>query len=190
MLRDREPATRLYGTLGAIVRRASVQAYVARELSYGPAAPVRAGRWKRPHIGLGTGISFGMGFALAACLALACVLPTGGDGSAEAVVTDHIRSLPPGHLIDVVPSDQHTTKPWFNGRLAFAPYVKNLEAEGFPLAGERLDYLGGREVAALIRRNRQYVIELFAGPSGSDLDREPAQGSRNGYNFARLWRPR
>ena len=166
--------------------RTAVQARIAAELStIASAGRPRPNGWKFPKVRLGAGVSFGTGFALAACLALAVILPRNGGGMADAVVMDHIRALQPGHLMDVVSTDQHTVKPWFDGRLAFAPPVKDLQAEGFPLAGGRLDYLDGREVAALIYHSRQHVIELFVWPSGSDLDHGPAEGSRSGYNFVR-----
>lgn len=169
--------------------RAAIRARIAVELApAGPAPAARTVRWRLPRVGLGTGAPFGIGFALAACLAVAVVLPWDGGGLADAVVADHIRSLQPGHLMDVVSTDQHTVKPWFDGRLAFAPPVKDLQGDGFPLAGGRLDYLDGREVAALVYRSRQHVIELFVWPSGSDLDHEPTKGSRNGYNFVRWTR--
>ena len=166
--------------------RAAVRARIAAELSpVGSAAPARPTRWRFPRFSLGTGASFGTGFALAACLALAVILPRAGDGMADAVVADHIRALQPGHLMDVVSTDQHTVKPWFDGRLAFAPPVKDFKAEGFPLTGGRLDYLDGREVAVLIYHSRQHIIQLFVWPSGSDLDHGPTEGSRSGYNFIR-----
>ena len=167
--------------------RGAVRAFIEAETAPPPEhAPARRTSWSWQRFRFGSGPSFGAGFALAACLALAIVLPTGNrDGLTDAVVADHIRSLQPGHLMDVVSSDQHTVKPWFDGRLAFAPPVKDLKAEGFPLAGGRLDYLDGREVAALVYRSRQHVIQLFVWPSGRGLDHAPAQGARNGYNFVR-----
>jgi anti-sigma factor RsiW len=169
--------------------RTAVRSGIVAELTpFGSAARPRPAGWRFPKLGLRTGASFSTGFALAACLALAVILPRDGGGMADAVIMDHIRALQPGHLMDVVSTDQHTVKPWFDGRLAFAPPVKDFRAEGFPLAGGRLDYLDGREVAALIYHSRQHVIELFVWPSGSDLDHRPTEGSRSGYNFIRWTR--
>jgi anti-sigma factor RsiW len=141
-------------------------------------------RYRLPRPRLGQVVSFGGGFALAACLALVFLLPS-ATGLPDAVVSDHIRALQPGHLMDVVSTDQHTVKPWFDGRLDFAPPVKDLKAEGFPLAGGRLDYLAGKSVAALIYQRRQHVIDLYVWPDGGHLDHGPTEGSRNGYNYLR-----
>ncbi len=127
-------------------------------------------------------LPFGGGFALAACLTLWLLVPSGG-GLPDAVVSDHIRALQPGHLMDVVSTDQHTVKPWFDGRLDFAPPVKDFKAEGFPLTGGRLDYIAGHPAAALIYQRRQHVIELYVWQDDGHPDRGPAAGSRNGYNF-------
>jgi len=145
----------------------------------------RVSWWQRlPRPRLGPVAPFGGGFALAACLALVFLLPHAGSLS-EAVVSDHIRALQPGHLMDVVSTDQHTVKPWFDGRLDFAPPVKDLKAEGFPLTGGRLDYLAGKQVAALIYQRRQHLIDLYVWPDGSHLDHGPTAGSRSGNNFLR-----
>lgn len=103
---------------------------------------------------------------------------------AENVLSDHIRSLIGTRLVDVPSSDQHTVKPWFAGKLDFSPEVKDLEAQGFPLVGGRIEYLAGRRVAALVYHRRQHVITLFIWPDASSSGVD-ASISRNGYNLLR-----
>jgi len=139
--------------------------------------------WRRlPRPRLGPAAPFSAGFALAACLALVFILPHTGS-LPDAVVSDHIRALQPGHLMDVVSTDQHTVKPWFDGRLDFAPPVKDLKPQGFPLVGGRLDYLDNKKVAALIYQRRQHLIDLYVWLDSGHLDHGPTEGSRSGYNF-------
>jgi anti-sigma factor RsiW len=139
--------------------------------------------WRRlPRPRLGPATPFSAGFALAASLALVFILPHTGN-LPDAVVSDHIRALEPGHLMDVVSTDQHTVKPWFDGRLDFAPPVKDFKTQGFPLVGGRLDYLDDKKVAALIYQRRQHLIDLYVWPDGGHLNHAPTEGSRSGYNY-------
>ncbi len=94
-------------------------------------------------------------------------------------VSAHVRSLTGTHLLDVPSSDQHTVKPWFNGKLDFAPAVKDLP--GFPMLGGRLEYFDGHPAAALIYGRRNHVINLFTWPSAASAP-EAAQ-TRNGYHL-------
>jgi anti-sigma factor RsiW len=147
-----------------------------------PAATAQIIRPARFGRRFGFGASFGAGFALAACLALAIVLPRGGGEIADSVVASHIRALQPGHLMDVVSTDQHTVKPWFDGRLDFAPPVKDFATEGFPLVGGRLDYLDGRTVAALAYRRDKHIIDLYVWPGSATPIAAFGDGAHNGYN--------
>jgi anti-sigma factor RsiW len=102
------------------------------------------------------------------------------------VVASHVRATLDQRLVDVASSDQHTVKPWLSARLDFSPPVRDFAANGFELAGGRLDYVAGRPVADLVYRHRQHVIDVFIWPATPDrpLRSFVLQGF-NVANFAR-----
>ena len=101
---------------------------------------------------------------------------------AAQIVDAHLRSLEPGHLTDVISTDQHTVKPWFDGKLDFAPPVQDFAADGFPLTGGRLDVVGGRTVAALVYGRRKHFVNVFIWPSNNP-DAPPSTGAQQGYHW-------
>jgi anti-sigma factor RsiW len=135
--------------------------------------------------------------AVAAVIILAVVfgarvIPNIGDRQqadllAQQVVNSHIRSLQPGHLFDVQSADQHTVKPWFDGKVDFAPPVINLAEQGFPLVGGRLDYVENRNVAALVYQRQKHLINVFVWPGGSKPVKLPEIQTIQGYNLV-CWR--
>jgi anti-sigma factor RsiW len=160
-----------YAAPDALRRKIAARADTARRPQLGQ---IRRNDWLQRISG------FGVGAAVAAAIAVFMIQP-GEKSLVDEVVADHVRSLQPGHLMDVISTDRHTVKPWFDGRLDFAPPVRDLKDQGFPLEGGRLDYLNGRPVAALVYGRAKHEINLFIWPVNSG-DAAEQVSVRNGYN--------
>jgi anti-sigma factor RsiW len=108
----------------------------------------------------------------------------GDELLAQEIVSDHVRSLQmPGHLTDVLSSDQHTVKPWFDGKVDFAPSVKDFAGQDFRLYGGRLEYLNNRTVATLVYQRRLHYINLFIWPAEQANPTGEMSTQRQGYNL-------
>jgi anti-sigma factor RsiW len=133
---------------------------------------------------------FAMGSAVSAIAAsgiVAVVLRSDDEARVKSeIVSAHLRSLQAGHLTDVLSTDQHTVKPWFNGRLDVAPPVVDLTAQGFTLIGGRLDYVDARAVGAIVYRRRLHVINLFVTQTASTEHRAATTETFQGFNI-RSW---
>jgi len=104
---------------------------------------------------------------------------------AQELVSNHVRSLMLGgsHLSDVLSSDQHTVKPWFDGKVDFAPPVKDFAGQDFRLYGGRLEYLNNRSVATLVYQRRLHYINLFIWPAEQAGSTGEVAIQRQGYNL-------
>ena len=103
----------------------------------------------------------------------------------DELVSAHVRSLMPSHLIDVVSTDKHTVKPWFAGHADVSPVVADFEPRGYRLIGGRVDYLDHQRSAVVVYQHGAHVINVF---SWAGHDRAlPADTTRSGYHFA-FWR--
>jgi anti-sigma factor RsiW len=133
------------------------------------------------------GFAFGsvLSGALAAGVATLVLRNDRDQRVAGDVVSAHLRSLQAGHLTDVPSSDQHTVKPWFNGRLDVAPPVVDLTAQGFTLIGGRLDYIDGKPVGALVYKRRAHVINLFVVHASLGGQFAPHSETIRGFNIRR-----
>ncbi|MFM0093531.1 anti-sigma factor [Paraburkholderia sediminicola] len=158
------------------------------------------GAMGRPGGGSGTGATVGQGWLVGLVVALGAVAvgvtmnlhhPAQAGPFADELVESHVRAQMSGHDIDVISTDRHTVKPWFNGRIDYSPPVEDLAANGFPLEGGRLDYIAHQRVAVLVYRYQKHVIDVYVFPEArsADAGREAAAGpstaqTREGYSLA------
>lgn len=123
----------------------------------------------------------GGGFVTAMLVAFFMFAPARNEGLLDAVLSEHIESLTPGHLIAVESSDRHTVKPWFAGRTAVSPVVADFPAEGFVLLGGRTDYVNHEWAAVVVYRAGQHLVNVF---SWRVLDHGvPSDSTRDGYRL-------
>jgi len=133
------------------------------------------------------GFAFGglVSAAAAASVALIVVREDQDRRIVGEAISAHLRSLQADHLTDVLSTDQHTVKPWFNGRIDLAPPVIDLTARGFTLVGGRLDFIDGKPVAAIVYRRRVHIINLFVAQGMGSALPAPKVESAQGFNIRR-----
>jgi anti-sigma factor RsiW len=181
--------------LGALVRNAAtrhlpqdgLRARIVSAIGAHPPAQRRPGHPARRS----SGWTLAIAAAAFGCGVLASWLTTtlvdhGGSQRAidDEVVSAHVRAVMMARATDIASSDQHTVKPWLSSKLDFSPTVGDLAGEGYPLAGGRLDYVGGRPVAALVYQRNRHWIDVFVWPVGNPAPVVPPPRSHNGFNTA------
>jgi anti-sigma factor RsiW len=125
------------------------------------------------------------GTAIAASLAFFLWTPPLGNSLPEDLVSAHVRSLMPDHLIDVVSTDKHTVKPWFAGHADVSPAVADFETQGYKLVGGRADYFDHQRAAVVVYRHGSHVINVFSWDASRGA--LPKSTTRDGYHLA-FWR--
>ena len=180
--------TAIRGAAPYFAAPAGLQRRVQASLRQAAAPPAPA----RPALRLAPALRMAPWRVFGGALALTCLLlvawgvgragagPGAGDLLAQDVIAGHVRSLQANHLADVVSTDQHTVKPWFDGKLDFSPPVADFKDQGFPLVGGRLDYLAGHPVAALVYGRRKHYVNLFVWPEAGAAG--PTTTTEQGYN--------
>ena len=133
------------------------------------------------------GFAFGSAVSAIAATGLVAIVLRDDDRQRieSEVVSAHLRSLQAGHLTDVISTDQHTVKPWFNGKLDVSPPVIDLTTQGFTLIGGRLDYVDARAIGAVVYRRRAHVINLFVAQTSNTEHHAAKIETIQGFNIRR-----
>ena len=180
LLRENLPRYRVPESLRDFVKANAPQADVRGTITVARPRSMRAGR---PLLyAAGILIAFAGGWAINNTIRARQEASTARDTMVAELVDNHVRSLIGDHLTDVRSTDQHTVKPWFAGKVDFAPFVVDLAAQGFPLIGGRVDYIDGHAAAALVYGRRRHFINLFIWPAAATDKREGLR-EYNGYSL-------
>lgn len=130
------------------------------------------------------------GFALAAMVVILLVVWLGYlyrlSGSQQLLtelIDVHVANLAASTPVDVVSSDRHTVKPWFQGRVPFTFSLPELEGSPFTLVGGRVAYLNHAPGAQLIYDIRSHHISVFIFRETADLAIPANEPARELLNF-------
>ena len=106
------------------------------------------------------------------------------DAVAGEILDNHLRALQAVHQVDVPSSDQHTVKPWFQGKTDFSPPVPDLTKDDFILIGGRLEVIHQQPAAAIVYCRRQHMIDLYVSPAAG-ADSKAELRDLGGYHLLR-----
>jgi len=133
-------------------------------------------QWLKPAAAFALAVIVGIG------IALLFLKPADEDAGTREVVASHVRASLATRVVDVASSDQHAVKPWLSARLPFSPPVTDFSAQGYTLAGARLDYVAGGAAAVLVYKRREHVIDVFVAPG----NQQHTSSAQNGFNVERF----
>jgi anti-sigma factor RsiW len=179
-----------YKDLGVAIRETAQYFTAPRELRSAIVSQLRPSRrkeaWRPSRSPVWQLLVGSVAAVLIATLGLNTILArrSAEDLIAQEIVASHARSLMADHLLDVASSDRHTVKPWLDRNLDFAPTVVDFAKQDFALTGGRLDYIDHREVAALVYRHRQHIVNVFIWPARGASYSAPHWITQQGYNLA------
>ena len=179
-LRDLEVLRPVIARAGRFVTPAELRARIIRTLRHRDAGFSRGWRWRTLGALAASHAAMIIGGGLFVYVATSAYLRHGF--ATREVVAAHVRSLLDERRLAVASGDQHTVRPWFAGKLDFSPEVVNLEQDGFPLLGARVDYVDGRYQAALEYTRRNHKITVFEAPADETWVNEARRSDHNGYN--------
>jgi anti-sigma factor RsiW len=112
--------------------------------------------------------------------------PHAAETEPDLAVARHVASLTPaGPRIDVASSDRHVVRPWFQGRLEFAPMVRDLAPQGFDLLGARVDHVGPHQAVAVVYRLHGHVIDVFSWHGQGTGAKPQQEATIRGFNVVR-----
>jgi len=144
-------------------------------------SPPRARRWSWQ-----TSAGWAAAAAMAVVAVILSVAPLRTSDLSAQLVNNHLRAMQlDSHLIDVVSTDHHTVKPWFAGKVDFAPPVKQLDAEGYVLKGGRIDVVEARTAAVLVYQAGKHTVEVFIWPAHPENTPTSSTQQLNGFNLRR-----
>jgi anti-sigma factor RsiW len=94
-------------------------------------------------------------------------LRSGTDRAFGEVADLHVATLASSSPVDVVSTDRHTVKPWFQGKIPFSFDLPELQNSEFSLVGGRMAYLEQAPGAHLIYQVRKHQVSVFIFQEGS-----------------------
>jgi|SRR5947209_12134298 len=109
----------------------------------------------------------------------------GGRELVSQLVDQHVATMASANPVDVVSTDSHNVKPWFQGKVPFSVDMPNLEGSQFTLVGGKLSYVQQNPAAQLVFAVRQHRISVFVMRETSEtarLGEDAEPNKRLGFN--------